>query len=412
MEKSPSGAARAIVATKTCRILLRGLVALAGLCLVSIVVFASNPSAGSIGPSSSPVTWTGTATGTGAVQDESTCVEGVNCDSFTLNISGSQSDWSKSLLDIKIGWTVPANDYDMFVHQGGLTGPVVASSANGAPETGQEVTIDPASLGAGTYTVHVCYWLTTPSVDQYVGTATVIPRPAGRIARVNWVHSAFSPNMTLTAPMSQDDGEPSSRCDAMGNYYVVGIRGVPAGVDLWHFDLNPNSPTYDPLLLNAQYRGQPDGFSPDSQAEVGADGGGDVDIAVGNGASGPNNVPTLAFSSLAIANVSVATSSDLGNSWTKNPAGNVTGGAPVDDRQWMAFYGSKQVYLYYRTFDPAVSQVQVSTDGGLSYGPATTAGTLGQAGSIDVDQHDGTVYLSGSNGQVAVGTRMPPRDTR
>lgn len=70
------------------------------------------------------------------------------------------------------------------------------------------------------------------------------------------------------------------------------------------------------------------------------------------------------------------------------------------------FFGSSTVYLFYRTLEPAISQVQRSIDGGLTYGNTTTAGAIGQAGDIAVDQNDGTVYISGSNGAVAVG--IPP----
>jgi PKD repeat protein len=216
----------------------------------------------------------------------------------------------------------------------------------------------------------------------------------------------FSPNYALRAPVASRDGEPSLRVDRFGNAYVAGIRGVPAGVDLWYFDLNPSSPTYDPYMRNPIYRGQPDQFSPDESMEVGADGGGDVDLAVGFDEAQPGQPPYLAFSSLALANVSTARSTDRGATFTKNPVGSTTGGVPVDDRQWMEFYGKNTVYLLYRTVAPTIALVQRSDDGGLTYGPATPVGTIGQVGGLDVDQNDGTVYVSGNTGVVAVG--IPP----
>jgi|GEM_PF-2240562 len=213
----------------------------------------------------------------------------------------------------------------------------------------------------------------------------------------------FSPNMALRASVASRDGEPSMRVDKFGNAYVAGIRGVPAGVDLWYFDLRPGSSTYDPLMRNPIYRGQPDQFSPDESMEVGADGGGDVDLAVGFDEATPGAPPYLAFSSLTAANISSARSTDRGATFTKNPAGNVTGGVPADDRQWMEFYGKDSVYLLYRTLSPVVAYVQRSNDGGLTYGPAHPVGTIGQVGGITVDQNDGTVYVSGASGMVAVG---------
>lgn len=217
---------------------------------------------------------------------------------------------------------------------------------------------------------------------------------------------SFSPNYALRAPAASRDGEPSLRVDKFGNAYVAGIRGVPAGVDLWYFDLNPSSPTYDPYMRNPIYRGQPDQFSPDESMEVGADGGGDVDLAVGFDEASPGQPPYLAFSSLVLANVSTARSTDRGATFVKNPVGSTSGGIPVDDRQWMEFFGKESVYLLYRTISPVIAYVQRSNDGGLTYGPARVVGTVGQVGGIDVDQNDGTVYVSGNSGVVAVG--IPP----
>jgi VCBS repeat-containing protein len=226
----------------------------------------------------------------------------------------------------------------------------------------------------------------------------------------------FSPSFTVRAPYIGQDVEPSLRADRFGNTYVAAIRGVPGGTDLWYFDLRPTipglggapipNPNYDPRMRNPLYRGQPDSITGSQDAAVGGDGGGDVDMAVGFDEASPGNPPYLAYSSLALANVSTQRSTDRGATFLKNPLGSVTGGVPVDDRQWMEFFGSSQVYLLYRTFEPAVTQIQRSIDGGLTYGPARTAGAIGQVGGIDVDQNDGTVYISGSSGSVAVG--IPP----
>jgi hypothetical protein len=51
-----------------------------------------------------------------------------------------------------------------------------------------------------------------------------------------------------------------------------------------------------------------------------------------------------------------------------------------------------------------VTQVQRSDDGGLTFGPAVTAGTTTQVGPIDVHQATGVVYAGTSQGTVAVGT--------
>lgn len=364
-------------------------------------VRAAAPVAGAISPAGPTLNWDGTAVG-GASAGEESCVEGVNCDTFTLTVSGVPGDWVGKVIAIRISWTIPTNDYDLYVHKDSNSGPIVGNSGDGAPDTDEATAIDPSSTGTGVYTVNVVYFSVAPG-DQYHGTATVQAKPAGRSATYLKGGISFSPNFTVKAPVAARDGEPSSRTDKPGNHYVSGIRGVPAGVDLWYFDLRPGSSTYDPLMRHPVYRGQPDSFTMDDATSVGADGGGDVDLAVGMNGSDP---AVLAYSSLVAANISTGKSVDRGQTFQLNPLGNATGGAPGDDRQWLEFLGNNSVYLLYRTLAPAVTMIQRSNDGGLTYGPAKTAGAIGQVGSIDVHQATGTVYISGSSGQVCVGT--PP----
>jgi hypothetical protein len=379
---------------------------------------AATPSAGTITPISPPVTWTGTATGTGSGGGEATCVEGVNCDTFRLTVA--PGDYTGKFIAVKIQWTVAANDYDLYIHkcptpastnaQCNATAPV-GQSADGAPQTQENASIDPSATGTGDYTVHAVYFATSGPTDQYQGSATITNKAAARTANYVTGGITFTPNVTVKAPAAARDGEPSSRTDKLGNFYVSGIRGFPAGVDLWYADLQPSSLTYDPFMRNWVYRGQPDAFSPLDEVDLGGDGGGDVDLAVGmpDPVTGLlTNPPTLASSSLIAANISTQKSTDKGQTFTQNNLGNASGGVPADDRQWEEFHGQSVVYLLYRTLAPTVTQIQRSTDGGLTFGPAQTAGTIGQVGYIDVHQKTGTVYVSGSTGQVCHSTITLP----
>ncbi len=391
---------------KPFRLLLLLAIALAGAFLLPSAqrgADAANPQAGTVDKTGPGVAWDGTALG-GSSAGESTCVEGVNCDTYTLTVSGTAGDWAGKVVDVRISWLVPANDFDLYIHKGSNAGPIVADSGSGAPDTDEEATFDPSAEGTGVYTVHVVYF--SVAGEQYHGTAKAVNKPTARTANYLDGGITFSPNVTTKAPVASRDGEPSSRTDTAGNFYVTGIRGVPAGVDLWYDDLN--SDTY---MRHWAYRGQPDSFTGDQQTSVGADGGGDVDLAVSrrDPATGGTTIPpTLAFSSLVLSNISVGKSTDKGVTFTKNPLGNVPGGAPIDDRQWQEFYGQSSVYLLYRTVAPAVTQIQRSDDGGLTYGPAASAGAIGQVGEIDVHQPTGTVYASGSSGQVCTGTPPAP----
>jgi len=387
---------------------------------LSSSLHAAAPATGTVTPTTvTPVTWVGDLSGQPpavGLAGEATCIDGANCDVFTLTVSGTPADWVGKTIAIDLNWTLPSSDYDLYIHKDTLAGALVAKGANGGPPdpnpTSDQAVINPATSGTGKYIIHVLYAVTTPA-DQYRG-AVSVKSPTGpnapKTRTATYINGGmtFSPNVALKSPANLTDAEPSNRTDFQGNFYASGIRGFPAGIDLWYFDLRPTingspNPTYDPNMRIPTYRGQPDGFSPASEADLGGDGGGDVDLAVGFGLPAGQSNPTLAFSSLILANLSTGKSIDLAKNYSRNPAGNVPGGPAADDRQWHEFIGANSVYMLYRTLAPAVSQIQRSDDGGFTYGPTATAGTIGQTGSIDVHQATGVVYGSGSSGLVAVG---------
>ena len=373
---------------------------------------AANPASATVAPDSAPVSWVGTAPG-GASNGEATCVDGVNCDVFKLTVLGTEADWDARMIRFSFTWNLPATDYDFYIHKNAVNGPRVATGQNnGPPNTGDNAAIDPATTGVGDYFVHIVYFAAS-AADQYRATATVAAKTAGRrAAAYESTGIVFGPNTTVKAPVAARDGEPSIRTDYKGNSYTGGIRGVPAGVDLWYFNLQPDSPGFDPNMRIPFYRGQPDGFTEKTEADVGGDGGGDIDLAVGfpplSSADTERNPPALAYSSLTLANISSGRTMNRGETFELNPVGNLTGGPPGDDRQWHEFLGSNSVYLLYRTVAPAVAQVQRSDDRGFTYGATSAIGLIGQVGCLDVHQKTGTVYASGSTGNVAVGTPSIP----
>src|SRR5204863_180213 len=108
--------------------------------------------------------------------------------------------------------------------------------------------------------------------------AAALPRArAATPESVSISPSSTSVTFTSLAPGAGGACEPSVRVDVRGNCYVGGIRGVPAGVDVWRYDLDPTSPGYDPQLRSPAYLGQPDAFASGDTAG-GKDGGGDIDI--------------------------------------------------------------------------------------------------------------------------------------
>jgi hypothetical protein len=113
--------------------------------------------------------------------DESTCVEGVNCDMFTLTLSGTPINWSGLKARIVISCADPSglSDYDLYVHKGDNTGPLVGISAHGGtpPEV---VDLDPSdpTIGTGQFSVHVVYFSAFARF-QYSGSASPVSASAG-----------------------------------------------------------------------------------------------------------------------------------------------------------------------------------------------------------------------------------------
>jgi len=284
------------------------------------ITHAANPPDGTVDPSTAtPVEWDGTAIGTGGT-DETTAIEGVNRDTFILHVAAG--NYTGKTIAVKIQWTSGTNDYDLYIHKrnaDGSDGDLVSSSGGGVPSTSESTVIDPNTDGTGDFNVIAVYFANTPGVDQPHGTITVETAQVQRTANYRSGGMTFAPNSTAKAQTATRDGEPSSRVDLLGNYYVCGIRGVPAGVDLWYFDLRPTiagalNRTFDPKMRVPIYRGQPDSpFSAAGQDELsaGALGGGDIDLAVGFGpftGIGATGEPVLAYSSLTAANVTVGRS--------------------------------------------------------------------------------------------------------
>src|SRR6059036_1803539 len=152
---------------------------------VFLVVFAffatglrsATPSAGTLNPGGATVNWAGTAPG-GSSLDESTCVEGVNCDTYILTLSGNPTAWTGLKARIVISCPDPTGltDYDLYVHKGTNSGPIVPNGTSANSGTPPEVVdLDPndPNTGTGQFSVHVVYFSATAGF-QYSGSASAI----------------------------------------------------------------------------------------------------------------------------------------------------------------------------------------------------------------------------------------------
>ncbi|HEY3216276.1 MAG TPA: FlgD immunoglobulin-like domain containing protein [Candidatus Eisenbacteria bacterium] len=369
--------------------------------LVSILLIAASSRAPAATPETVVVTaadtaqhWTSPILLGGSGLDRSMCVEDVSCD--TVHIELQPGDYTGKRILVSIDWTILSNDWDLFVFRDYIDGPVVGSSHDFVPQNREAVpiTIDAVLTQPRVYAAHVV-GAEFVAPEQVRGTVRVEPAMQQRTAtRIYDGAFQFSASTTMSAPGSSRDCEPSLRVDTRGNCYVGGIRGVPGGVDLWRFDLDPASAAFDPEMRNPFYLGQPDAFA-DNDTTGGRDGGGDIDIATSFPASA--QVPVVTIVSLAAANISSAVSTDRGNNFALSPA---VANVPADDRQWIEADGPNNVYLMYRAPIPGDALlVQKSTDHGANYGTAVLVSPTGTTpGYIDVDHTDGTVYVAHMSG--------------
>ena len=106
-----------------------------------------------------------------------------------------------------------------------------------------------------------------------------------------------------------------------------------------------------------EYRGQPNAVN-----GVGASGG-DIDVAIASAKNASGNY-NVYVSSLNLASVNVATSTDNGTTFSQTP---VQSGLPVDDREWIAAFGAQTSLLTYH--DIATNDIDVlrSDNGGQLY---------------------------------------------
>jgi hypothetical protein len=105
----------AIVQARTLR---RPLLAALSLALsIASVAFAANPNQGTLNPgSAAALQWVGDALGGPSVTSEAACQDGINCDVFTIHLTGSASDYAGKQLIVRITFSM-LSDYDLYVHK-------------------------------------------------------------------------------------------------------------------------------------------------------------------------------------------------------------------------------------------------------------------------------------------------------
>jgi hypothetical protein len=155
----------------------------ATLLAVSSAARAADPPGGTLGPQKgASVQWVGTAPGGVSPgpqlsDHDGFCQEGVNCETYVLSLSGTPAEWAGLSARLLVRWNTVATDYDVYVHKGSATGPIVGDSATG-PTNFEQEDLDPSQVGTGVFHVHVVYFAAT-AADAYRGTVTVVAQGQG-----------------------------------------------------------------------------------------------------------------------------------------------------------------------------------------------------------------------------------------
>ena len=353
---------------------------------------AAGPTGGSVGPVvGTSATWNGTATGGASPEGETTCVEGVNCDTYTLTVSGAPGDWQGKKINVKIAWTVPASDYDFYIHKDSVTGPEVNRSGEAPPVVSEDADIDPSTTGTGVYAVRVVYWAAAGAADQYRGTATVESKsPAGAEPTPPPVSTAQPPTYENHVPPStlgQRAGEPTIGLNwQTGNaMFIASLQtlrvsfndSTSPATSMWVNKSAPNTSvtSFDPILFT------------DSQTNRTF-----VSQLL------PSKASLMSFTD------------DDGETWTPSQGSGINsgvdhqtvGGGPYAQNADGSLKGGAvrlTAYpnaVYYASQDIAVAEIARSDNGGLTFGVAVPMYDLTQCGGLHGHikvAPDGTVYV-------------------
>jgi hypothetical protein len=373
-----------------------------------MVSFAANPPAGSISVNSSPVTWVGTATGTGAANGESSCVENVNCDTFTLTVD-PLANWTGKKIEVRIQQASSLDDTDLVIHKTSNAGPIISSSGSGAGIT-EVGYINPTSDGTGVFTVHVIYFATIVG-DQYHGSAEVVPLnptppPAATIDTTNKIGyeifeapGVITPVTVTTGPtvewMGRNAGEPSGGV----NWQSLGPVGDPVnGVTEMQSDLETlfikwNTPANGGGAI-ATWANRPG----PTQVVIDSDPIGFTDTATGRtfAAELSATSPTCKISFTDNDGQTWAASSGpLGSGIDHETIGGGIYALPLPSPAPSPVAGLLRA-VYYCSQDLVAAFCLRSDDGGVTFGPPVQTYTTecgGLHGHVKVSPKDGTVFL-------------------
>lgn len=372
------------------------LVLTVGLLAPMTAIQASAPASGTINATvGSAVNWNGTATGPSSPQGESTCVDGTNCDTYTLNVAGMPADWAGKQIKVTISWALPASDYDFYIHKDSVTGPLAASSGESPPVVSESAVIDPSVTGTGVYVVRVVYFAASGSADQYRGMAKTENKPV--------VNNETQPVQSTATPPTYDNFAPPSTLGQRAGEPTIGLNWA-SGRAMFIASLQTLRVTFNDLVSPAtatwENKSAPNtsvtSFDPilftDSQtnrtfvSQL-------LPSKVSLMSFTDNDGETWTPSQGSGINSGVDHQTIGGGPYAKNADGSLKGGAVRRPGADAKIYPNA---VYYASQDIAVAEIARSDDGGLTFGVAVPMYDLTQCGGLHGHikvAPDGTVYV-------------------
>ncbi|PYP06702.1 MAG: hypothetical protein DMD57_00020 [Gemmatimonadetes bacterium] len=179
--------------------------------------------------------------------------------------------------------------------------------------------------------------------------------------------------------------EPAIRADATGTFYVSSELGLASGTLAWKS--TDGGLHYTALESPNQISQAFGGVGP---------GGGDTDLSTAPDANA-SGIHNVYVASLSLANVTVSTSQDGGQTWSQN----VTSATiPIDDREWIAADQASKVCISYHDIVTFNIDVNCSFDAGASFTQLGSAIDLAHAfliddneiGNLTIDPNSHVVY--------------------
>jgi hypothetical protein len=379
-----------------------------------------NPASGTIhATDAAPLAWTGTHVAPGVVTSESDCVDGVSCETFTLTVAGTQSDWAGRRVQILLTWQNSSNEYDIYIHQGTSSGKLVTSAIQGPGLTSQIAFIDVAQWGTGVFAIHVAHDVTpTSAADPYHGSASAVsqtpaappaasPDTGPAIGYQNYEAPGVLTQVTQTSSgaltveyMGRGAGEPS-----IGANWNTGVVSMQSDLQTLFVTFDDRCPPNGAAATWVNRR------APTSQF-IDSDPIGFTDRQTGRVFS--------AELTLLSPTCKTSYSDDDGQTWTPTQGSGIASGVDHETIGGGPYHspltkpaGIPGVYpnaVYYCSQDLVTAFCSRSDDGGLTFGPSIPMYVFTECGGIHghvkVSSKDGTVYVPNSNcngeGAVAV----------